>query len=565
MSLSLQPKHLKRYAEIARILVRYGRSDLVKRAGLEDVLEERGNDDPAIPSGGPEPEQLARDLERLGPTFVKLGQLLSTRADFVPMAYIEALARLQDDVEPISYVEVEEVVEQELGVRISKAFQSFDVEPLASASLGQVHHAVLRDGRQVAVKVQRPGIRERVADDLEVLEGIATLLDAHTDAGRKYDFRGMLRSFRDSLVRELDYRQEARNLVTIATNLAELDRIVVPRPVDDYTTGRVLTMDYVRGLKITKVSKLRRIDVDGAALAEQLMQAYLKQILVDGFFHADPHPGNVFLTDDGRIALIDLGMVARVAPRMQDQLLKLVVAISQGNGDEAAEVSFVMGEPLAWFDRETARREIATLVAWNQGLTVQDIQVGRIVLEITRISGQNGLRLPSDLTMLGKALLNLDKVGRTLDPEFDPNASIRRHTAEVASRRMREGASVESFLGSFVDARDLLRHLPARVSRILDAVANNEIKVTVEAIDEDRLIAGLQKIANRITVGLILASLVVGAALLMRVETKWTILGYPGLAILLFLAAAIGAGTVAVHILASDGRHAKKPLRAPPK
>ena len=559
MSLTAHVKNAKRYAQIVRLLWKYGSRDLVRSAGLEDVLAE---EDRVLPAGA-DPGELVDDLEALGPTFVKLGQLLSTRADFLPLPYVQALSRLQDHVEPIAYAEVEETVERELGARMSKLYESFDEKPLASASLGQVHRAVMRDGRQVAVKVQRPGIRDRVAEDLELLADVARFLDAHADVGKRWDFSAIVDQFRETLVREMDYRLEARNLVTIGRNLDGLALVCVPRPVEGFTSGRVLTMEFVHGKKITDVSKLRRIDLDGVALAEQLFQAYLKQILVDGFFHADPHPGNVFLTDDDRIALIDLGMVARLSQRMRDQLLKLIVAVSTGAGDEAAEVAFEMSTPLPWFDRDGARRDISALVAWNEGLAVEDIQVGGIVLELTRMCGKNGLRAPPELALLGKTLLNLDKVGRTLDPEFDPNASVRRNAGAIATRRVREGASIQHFLGSIVDARDFIRAFPARANKIMDAVANNELKVTVDAIDEDRLIAGLQKIANRITVGLILASLVIGAALIMRVPATWTIGGYPGFAILLFAAAALGSGWMALHILRRDGRNAKGSAKPP--
>jgi predicted unusual protein kinase regulating ubiquinone biosynthesis (AarF/ABC1/UbiB family) len=246
MVLSLKPAHLKRYKDIAVLLVKYGRADLAKGIGIDEELA-RPSAAEAVP---PKAEELARDLEKLGPTFIKLGQLLSTRADLLPVAYIDALARLQDDVEPFSFAEVERIVTEELGARISKAFAEFDAAPLAAASLGQVHRAVLRDGRVVAVKVQRPGVREQIIDDLDAFTEIAQLLDRHLEAGHLYQFEKVVEEFRKSILRELDYRREAQNLVTLSENLAEFDRIVVPSPILDFTTGRILTMDFVFGQKI---------------------------------------------------------------------------------------------------------------------------------------------------------------------------------------------------------------------------------------------------------------------------------------------------------------------------
>jgi predicted unusual protein kinase regulating ubiquinone biosynthesis (AarF/ABC1/UbiB family) len=253
---------------------------------------------------------LADELVRMGPTFVKLGQLLSTRADLLPEVYLDALSRLRDDVEPMEPCVAEGVVEDELGVRISTAFGSFDPSPIGSASLGQVHRATLRDGRPVAVKVQRPGIRRQALEDMQVIAELAEFLDAHTDRASRLGFGTMAEEFRRSLVGELDYRREAANLTVLGEILADSPRLVVPQPVDDYTTSRVLTMDFVEGRSIDSLGPLGRTELDCEDLADELIGAYLRQVLVHGFFHADPHPGNVLLTPDSRLALVDLGMVA---------------------------------------------------------------------------------------------------------------------------------------------------------------------------------------------------------------------------------------------------------------
>src|SRR5215216_6740378 len=414
MAISLKPEHLRRYKDMALLLVRYGRADLVRSAGLEEAIE---GSQPDVQVSPAKMEELAADVERMGPTFIKLAQLLSTRADLLPQPYIEALTRLQDKVEPFPFTEVEQIVNTELGVRISKAFSHFESTPIAAASLGQVHRAALRDGREVVVKVQRPGIREGMSKDMDVLSDMAAFLDSHTEAGRKYEFTPLLEEFRKNLLRELDYRLEARNLVTFASNLREFDRLVVPQPVEDYTTSRVLTMDYISGKKITKLSPLAKLDIDGYQLAQHLFQAYLHQILIDGFFHADPHPGNVFLTDDRRIALIDLGMVARIAPRFQDTLMQLLLTISNGDGDEAADITIKMGEPKSDFDEKAFRRHIADLVLENQNAQLENLDAGRVVLRIQQIAGECGFRLPTEFTMIAKALLNLDQVVHTLDPK----------------------------------------------------------------------------------------------------------------------------------------------------
>ena len=549
MGISLKPQHLNRYRQIAWLFVKYGRSDLVKETGLDETLEagQRVSPKEAAKAG-----ELAADLEKLGPTFIKLGQLLSSRVELLPRAYLEALARLQDKVEPFAFDEVEKIVASELGVRMSKAFSDFDVTPMAAASLGQVHRARLRDGRQVAVKVQRPGIRDALLEDLDALDEIAEFLDNHTAAGKRYEFCQMLDQFRKSLLRELDDRQEANNLTTIGAQLEDFERIVVPAPILDYSTSRVLTMQYVHGKKITDLNPLTRMEFDAGALAEELFRAYLQQILVNGFFHADPHPGNVFLTDDYRIALIDLGMVGRIMPGLQEQLLQLLLAISDGRGDDAAAIAIKIGDRKENFAESNFTHAISEIVATQQGATVEQLQVGRLVLEVTQVSGENGIRVPPELTMLGKTLLNLDQVGRAIEPEFDPNASIRRNAAQIMQQRLMKSLSPGNLFSGVLELKDLLQRLPARLNKIIDAIANNELKVSVDAIDEKTLIVGFQKVANRITVGLIIAALIVGAAMLMRVETSFRIWGYPGLAILLFLAAAAGGVVLLINILFYD-------------
>ena len=548
VGLSLHPDRLKRYKDVARLLYKYGRSDLVSRAGLDDALA--GEMAPADQAG--KPDELAADLERLGPAFIKLGQLLSTRADLLPPAYLEALGRLQDSVGPFSFADVERVIQEDLGLRISKGFASFDAEPIAAASLGQVHRAQLRDGREVAVKVQRPDIREGLALDLAAMEDIAEVLDHHTSAGRQFEFVQMVAEFRRTLAQELDYRREAHNLVRLAENLSAFRRVLIPKPVDDYTSSRVLTMEFVRGRKVTSITPLVRQDFDGLGLARELFRAYLHQIIIDGFFHADPHPGNVFLTDDGRIALIDLGMVSRLSPSRQDQLLKLLLAVSEGNGDRAATLALQIGQPQSDLDEPGLRRDVQELVSAYQDVALEQLQVGRVMMDISRAAGQRGVRLPSELTLLGKTLLNLDQVGRTLAPEFDVNAALREEGPALMQQRMQQSMSAANILTAALEAKEFVEQLPGRVNKFLDAVTNNELKLKIEVIDEGAVIHGLQKVANRITLGLLLAALIVGAAMLMRVETKFRLFGYPGFAMVFFLVAAAGAIWLAWTILSSD-------------
>jgi len=531
------------------LLIKYGRSDLVRQAGIEGDIELDLLDRESATASA---EELASDLERLGPTFIKLGQLLSTRADLLPTPYLDALSRLQDQIEPFSYEEVEKIVSGELGVRLSKAFAEFETTPLAAASLAQVHRAYMRDGRAVVVKVQRPNIREQIVEDLDALGEIAHFLDSHTELGRRYDFENMLVQLRKSLLRELDFRVEATNLLTLGRNLAEFEEIVIPEPIEDFTTSRILTMEYISGKKITALNPLRLLEIDGPSLAEEFFRAYLKQLLIDGIFHADPHPGNVFLTDDDRIGLLDLGMVSHLSRGFQDNLLRLLLAISEGHGEQAAEIAIKMGEAKPGFQRGDYVRRVTELIAENTTSNLIRLNAGQVVLEITRISADCWFRQAPEFTMIAKTLLNLDRVVYTLDPSFDPNAVIRERGSEILQRNIVTSMAPNNLLSGVVDIKEFVEKLPARVNKILDAAGNNELEFKVDAIDEKVLLDGFQKVANRITLGLVVASLIVGAAMLMRVETSFRIFGYPGLAMIFFLLAAAAGLLLVISILFYD-------------
>jgi predicted unusual protein kinase regulating ubiquinone biosynthesis (AarF/ABC1/UbiB family) len=548
MGISVKPEHLKRYRDIALLIAKFGRPGLLKQAGLDEVVGDGQKNGEMTKTG----EALAADLEKLGPTFIKLGQVLSVRYDLLPAEYADALSRLQDDVAPFSFGQVERIVSSELGLRISKAFADFESTPIAAASLGQVHRARLRDGREVAVKVQRPGIHETIAEDLDALEEIADWVDTHTAFGRERRLRGFLDEFRKSLLRELDYRREAQNLVTIRTNLAEFKRIVVPQPIDDYTTSRVLTMEYVDGVKITKLSNMARLEFPGRELADELFRAYLKQILIDGFFHADPHPGNVFVTRDKRLALLDLGMVAYIPPQLQTTLTQLVFAISEGRSEDVVRYAIHIGQRTPSFDEAGFTRAVADLVATQQNRTLEQMEVGKIVFAILEVAGRHGLILAPELGMLGRALLSLDQAGTILDPDFDPNEAIRNSAAEIMRQRMAQSVSPGRLFQNMIEVKEFAERLPSRVNRILDAVANNEVEVRVQAIDENKLLSGFQKIANRITLGLLMAALIVSAAMLMQVSTSFRILGYPGIAMIFFFLAALGGVGLMLQILRDD-------------
>ncbi|MBD3267545.1 AarF/ABC1/UbiB kinase family protein [bacterium] len=549
--MKLIPKHInfQRYRDIIRLFIKYGLSDLVIQSGLPTGKEDEDVKNEAQQTKA---EELPKDLEQMGCTFIKFGQFLSAFSDVLPTHYVEELSRLQDKVEPFSYEEAEEIIESELGVKISKAFSSFDQTPISAASLSQVHKAIMRDGRQVAVKVQRPHIRKYLFTDLEVLEYIADILEERTHIGKINRFRQLILDFRRSLLRELDFQIEAENLAILNQNLEEFHHITLPKPVEDYTANRVLTMDFIDGVKVHELSSLPSTRGNRNRLADELLSAYLKQILVDGFFHADPHPGNIILTNDHKVALLDLGMVGNLSDNLQESLLKIFLGISEGDGQSVANETMKIAEREPSFNEQQFTQDICTLVNPQQYRDAGNIKMGRLVLDLSRMAKNNGIYIPPIISVLGKTLLNLDQVGRELAPNFDPNDCIRREAGTLIHQRILKTFAPSNIMNSMLEMKDLLSNLPMRMNQIIDSLANNKLSIHVDAIDEKKLINGFQKIANRITIGLIMAALIIGAALMMNIDSTFTLFGYPVLAIFFFLLAAAGGVVLILKILFSD-------------
>jgi ubiquinone biosynthesis protein len=523
-----------RLATIARFFLKYRHAGVFSGVPLDDPLFESLGE--AETAAG-KPEDFARDLAALGPTFVKIGQSLSTRPDFVPAPYLKALESMQDDVAPLDAATIRDTIESELGVRIGKMFSRFDDEPLGSASLAQVHSAGLRDGREVAVKVQRPDVATPLREDLDLLERLAGTMDRVSEAGRRYGFAEWIREFRKTVTQELDYRREGENLEVFARNLEAYPRLFVPRPVWDLSSARVLTMERVRGEKVTRISPLRRLETPLGELAADLVRAYLDQVFVHGLIHADPHPGNVILAEDGRLALLDLGMVAHVPPRLRDQLLKLVLAVVDGRGEQAAETFIHLSTRLEDFDEGTFSRDTARLIAQYCSAPGATASEGRLLLELTRLGAEAGLRPAPELPLLGKTLLNLETVARALEPELDFREVIEPHLQQAMRSQVKKMFSPNRLASDAIEMQELLRESPRRLSQLLRTLSDNRFRIRVTGLEEARLIESMQKIANRITGGVIAAALILGAAMMMRVETETRLFGYPALALVLFLAA----------------------------
>jgi ubiquinone biosynthesis protein len=558
----VKTRHIGAYRDLLLLFTRYGRKDFRLSVNAEDFLAAEADPGEIEPDVKARAEAFASALKKMGPAYVKFGQLLSTRPDIVPQEYIIALEQLQDDLEPFSFGDVERIVEQELGVRISKAFQSFEATPLAAASLGQVHRAVLRDGREVVVKVQRPDVSEQVHRDLDVFTDIAGELEKHTDIGRKMNLVAAIDQARLVMFSELNYMQEARNADTLRANLAQFPQIYIPDVVDDYTSPRVLTTELVRGKKVSKLTPLSLVEGNYAELAGVLTQAYLKQICVDGVWHSDPHPGNVFIREDDagnpQLVLLDFGMVSRISQEFQDEVIKLLLAISSNRGGDVADACIRMCEAQERFEQTKFTREISTLVAAVHDASAKDINTGQLIFTVIGIANNNELKAPAELTMLAKTLLHLDAITKILDEDYDPQRVIRDYAEQLMTQKLAQKFHPRNFYPALLDLNQLALHLPHRTREIVDLTASGRLTFGIKLAQAEEFLAGIHKVANRITVGVVIAALLLSASLMMRVPTSFTIFGYPGLAVLGYLLASAAAFYLIVSTIVQDRRDQEK-------
>ena len=499
--------------------------------------------------------EFTESLEEMGPTFVKFGQLLSTRQDLLPPAYTEALSRLQDGVAEVDVEAIHQQIETSLGAPIKAMFEEFNDTPLAAASLAQVHRAVTRSGRDVVVKVLRPGVRTKVRNDLDSLRDLADFADKNTPVGPRLGAARMLGQFRRSMADELDYRKEAANLKLFAELADSEPDLVVPAPIPDYSTDDVLTLEYLPGRKITDVGPIELLDVDGPNLAAALFRFMLKAMLVDGILHADPHPGNLFLTPDHRVGILDVGMVVRLPARVRTSLVKLLVAIGDSDGEAAALTLAAMGHPLEDYDAAAFRDEVSHLVSSTLSMG-SELQAGTVLMELARISGVHGLRPPAEMTMVGKALLNLDQTTQHLDPDFTPIEAIRANVTTILRAGLAPSAG-QTLLGG-IEGKEFIERLPRRANRILDSLAEGELSFHVKALDEHRLFMVLHQLANRLSMALILAAITIAAALLMFADVGPRLFGYSALGVIFFLLAAVGGLAMVVAILWEDRPSVRK-------
>lgn len=515
----LHPRgRLRRYREVVQVLVRHGFDWFIRQLGLTELAPLRwwilrGHRELTFTTA----EHLRRAMEELGVTFIKLGQILSTRSDLLPPDYVEELTRLQEEVPPERYEVVEAEVTRELGRPPRDLFAEFDPRPSGSASIGQVHAARLVSGENVVVKIQRPGLHALVEEDLRIMRDMARLAAGRTIWGQVYDLPGLVEEFASTLSDELNYLQEGRNADRIRRSFENDPCLRVPTIYWGYTTRKVLVMERIQGIHIGDLDALEAAGIDRRQLAETGARIVLKMALEDGFYHADPHPGNFLVLEDGVLGLMDFGMVGQVDESTKEGLVYLLLAIVNQDMDRVVDRLMDLGLVGNSVQLERLRRDLGRLLAEYWGLPLREIDVSRVLDESMQVIRKHRLRVPTHLVLLAKTISMNEAIARKLDPDFSAAEVLRQYVPQLVASRYLPGNWSRGVLPNLLDLGRLASSLPRRADRLLTRVEHGNITVNISVQETDRVIAALNSVANRLILGMLAGSFAVAIALLVQV------------------------------------------------
>jgi ubiquinone biosynthesis protein len=543
MMLRRNNQHFERSRNIAQVLGRHGLGYLISVLGLERVLP-FGRPLVSVHPGAPtRPEHVRMALEEMGTTFIKLGQLLSTRADLLPPDYQAELAKLLDAASPVPSDEIKRTIEEELGQPADSVFACFDPEPLAAASIGQAHAARLKDGTEVVVKVRRPGVVEQVEEDLNILQHLATTAARRWDFAAHYDVVGLAREFAQTLLAELDYVREGHNAERFAGNFRGDPAVHIPQVFWEASTQRVLTLERIRGAKINGQPASGGNEIDRKAFAQHATGVMLKMIFEDGFFHADPHPGNFFMESNGCLGLIDFGMVGSVDERTQERLADLLLAITTQNCERLVDALLDLGVTRQRVDRDLLGRDLNHLMSRYYGKALGEIAIGALLGDAFGVMRRCHMHLPPNLALLVKALVMSESVGAQLDPDFRLTIAIAPYAERMLLRQYSPRLWAHKLGQASLDIARLGVEAPQQIRRIISEVERGELQVGVRPEHFEPLIGRLERLANRIVLGVIAGSFIIGLAVLMSVyhPPEWERWAWVAFAFGFVCAAGLGA------------------------
>lgn len=548
-------RDLGRLHDIASILIRYGFGDLVKRLGLEPVLEKTGKalnwtNLEALLNLDP-PQRVRKALEEMGPTFIKFGQILATRVDLFSPEWIAEFEKLHDRVPPLPFDVLRPQLEENLDAPINEVFSEFEVNSLAAASIAQVHRARLPDGKKVIVKIRRPGIRQIIEADLRLLERLVQIIEREFPEARRYQPQQILQQFRLSLRNELDLLSEARNAERVADNFRNNPDVVIPKVFWDLCGEKINVQEYIEGIPGRQINELKKPDFNRKIIAQRGADAVLKMVLIDGFFHADPHPGNFIILTDNRLAFIDFGMVGSLSETRRDQVVDMLNAIVLRDAATMVEVLLDWTEDHG-SSSEKLESEVAMFVDKYHGVALSQFRLSDILRDLAALLRDHRLTLPPDLTMLFKTLITLEGMGRQIDPDFDIVKQVGPLLAQATLEKHKPEAIFRQGRRNITNILAIMQSMPRDLRRLMRMVRGGSIKVNVDMNDLAQFSFVTDRAANRLTVGMVTASMIIGSSIVMTVSGGPTLFGLPALGVLGFFGAGVGAVWLMVSIWGSS-------------
>jgi len=542
-------KNLNRFREITNTLIKYGFDYFVKQLGLTNLIS-KGEKilklKPSKIAQLPLPVRIHLALEELGPTFVKLGQILSTRPDLIPPDYIKELQKLQDKVPPFAYDLVEQIIKRELGADIPKIFKSFEQKPFAAASLGQVHQAILENGDKAVVKVQRPDIEKVIETDLDILFHLARLTEKHIPASRLYDPVGIVEEFAKAIRLELDYGNEGRNAERFKKNFEDDKRIYTPKIYWEFSSRRILTMELIEGIKINNLKELDKIGYDRKKIAENGAKAFMKQILIDGFFHADPHPGNMLVMKDEIIGFMDFGMMGRLDEEIKEKCIDLLIAILERNPNKIINEILNLGiTSQEEIDTRSLKIDVREMLDQYYDKSLKEIKLGELISQLVEVSIKYHIKMPAEFALLGKSLITIEGIGLELDPDFNLAEIAKPYAKNLILERKSPQRLILKLLNDLAELYNLIILMPGQLSKTLKKMEEGVFKLEFQHRGLENLISALDRSTNRLSYSLILAAIIIGSSLIIQTDKGPHFMGFPVIGVLGFLIAAIlGLGLV---------------------
>jgi ubiquinone biosynthesis protein len=524
-----QIANLGRFKDIVMILIKYGFDDLAQRLDLSATplikkIHKTGQELSTY-------ERIRLALEDLGPTFVKFGQVMSLRPDLLPQALIKELVKLQDDVAPVSTETIHETVGKDLHGPLKEVFSVFDDTPLGAASLAQVHRGVLKkEGTIVSVKVQRPGIRKKVEKDLDILETVAEQLHEHSQELRFYDLPNLVRVTRRNLLREMDFTREARHMRIARSFLPNESNVMIPAVYTQYSTQRLLVTEFVQGTKLKDLDPEELDDPEG--LAKQGLNAAIKQILEDGFFHADPHPGNLLVTAKGALCLLDWGNIGRLTERDRYELIDLIKAVVEKDSKGLMDALLVLSSGQSTINRRSLERQLLEILDAYHAVPVKDLNIGHLLMDITILLREYRLALPPDLVIMTKAMITAEGTARGIYPDLNIVSEAQDYVKRLALQRYKSGAVWRSIRAAVTEFFTLQRQLPRQITQIADKIDQGKLKIHFEHENLGGLRNTLENTSNRLTFGIIIAAMIIGSSMIITTGVGPLLFGFPALGIL---------------------------------